>query len=167
MAKRSKKETEPVVLAWQLPEIRPVLLSEARGVAPDIVELVENCRAVFRYLGKFYVIEIKAGYRFDGASVPMIFWGLVGHPLTPQFIPGALFHDGLYGSELLPRQVADLFFHALLDVAKVRNWKSDGMFGAVDLAGGLTWDEHTTQSVELERKFVTVEVLESLPLAAA
>jgi hypothetical protein len=147
----------PIIEDMSLPSIQPVLRKNG-GIADNKVVTNKVFWISIRYLGKRYLLAISPGFDFDGASIPRAFWVVVGHPLTPSFLPGALTHDGLYGSELLDRHTADLFFHAILDYCKVRNWKSDAMFRAVDLYGGLTWERHTTQSIEENRKFVRLEV---------
>lgn len=41
-------------------------------------------------LGKIWV---PVGYVSDGASVPRLFWRVIGHPFSPLFIRPALIHD--------------------------------------------------------------------------
>ena len=40
-----------------------------------------------------YRIDIPQNYHYDGATIFRLLWRLIGHPLTPQFQLGAVFHD--------------------------------------------------------------------------
>lgn len=44
---------------------------------------------------KQYNFLIKEDYCYDGATIPRLFWRLIGAPSDPRFIVGALIHDVL------------------------------------------------------------------------
>jgi len=46
----------------------------------------------FRLLG----VKVPKNFDTDGASIPSMFWGLVGHPFSPPIIAYAIAHDYIY-----------------------------------------------------------------------
>jgi len=44
---------------------------------------------------KVYTFKINTAYCYDGATIPRLFWRLIGAPSDPRFIIGALLHDVL------------------------------------------------------------------------
>lgn len=61
---------------------------------------------------------IRKGYRFNGASIPRIFWVVVGHPFDPRHEVAALIHDILYGTGMLPRGQADWVLREVIEKTK-------------------------------------------------
>jgi hypothetical protein len=57
-----------------------------------------------------FIYLIKKTFDFDGASIPKWAWSIIGHPLEMWIHLAALFHDGLYASNLIPRDDADWLF---------------------------------------------------------
>lgn len=57
-----------------------------------------------------YIYLIKKGFDFDGASIPKWAWSIIGHPLMMWILLAALFHDGMYAANLIPRDDADWLF---------------------------------------------------------
>lgn len=47
------------------------------------------------YLGDEYNFEIPKGYTWDGASIPRMFWRLIGSNTSPEFLIPSLIHDVL------------------------------------------------------------------------
>lgn len=107
-------------------------------------------------------ITVLPGMTTDGASIPRLFWRLIGGPFTGKYVGAALIHDGLYASELLPREVADeIFYRAMLSLA-VPRWKALIMFSAVRIGGRNVWRSHTEESIQAARETVIVDALEML-----
>lgn len=52
----------------------------------------------WHYTCPYFGIEIlaKAGFIFDGASIPRLFWTTTGSPFLPQYLGPALAHDKLF-----------------------------------------------------------------------
>lgn len=94
-----------------------------------------------------YKIKVKAGFDFDGASIPRALWSVVGNPLTGKYKVAALVHDGLYASEVLPRTVADQVFLELMKKEGVGYAKRYAMYWAVRAGGGYVWSKHTKEEV--------------------
>lgn len=85
---------------------------------------------------KNYKIEIPQNFYYDGATILRLLWRLIGHPLTPQFQLGAVFHDYLCKfPEIIDydrRLSSDIFYHLLI-YQKVNKIKAKIMFYAVDI----------------------------------
>lgn len=57
-----------------------------------------------------FIYCIRKGFDFDGASIPKWAWSIIGHPIEMWILLAALFHDGIYASNLIPRDEADWLF---------------------------------------------------------
>jgi len=71
---------------------------------PKIDELVLNRPYVF-VDGDMCCVVPATGWLFDGASIPRVFWRLIGHPLRGEYRRGALAHDGGYKGILLAYRI--------------------------------------------------------------
>lgn len=87
---------------------------------------------------------IKKGYIFDGASIPPMFWGLVGEPDDKDFIEAALIHDYLY-ERRYNREVADEIFRRYLISEGVWSFKARLMWLAVRLGGHVFYAGDTSK----------------------
>lgn len=54
-----------------------------------------------------YKITVKKGFVTDGASIPRIFWSIIGGPFEGPLLFAAVVHDGLYTKMELPREECD------------------------------------------------------------
>lgn len=125
------------------PHIEPV---------PGTVEyrLCESWRIMIAGLGD---LRIHSGYRTDGASIPRLFWRLIGHPYLPSYLAPALAHDALYQAELADRRECDRTLYVQLlrnGVGRLPAWI---IWAAVRLGGGFVWAGHTDESVERARRY--------------
>ena len=102
-------------------------------------------------------LTVKAGFDFDGVSVPRAFWSSTYHPFHHRTIAAGLGHDALYASELLPRAEADAIFRDLLADWGVSWYTRNKMWIAVRVAGGGVWAQHDPEEVEYYRTLVTLE----------
>lgn len=109
----------------------------------------------FTVPSKNIVIEIKAGFRYDGASIPRAVWALIGSPFTGKYLPAALLHDALYSAEIFNRKTCDKIFLEYMRDLGVSWWRRNSMWLAVRCFGGSVWRDHTAQSVSEARYFVT------------
>lgn len=78
--------------------------------------------------------SIPAGYEYDGASIPKMFWGLIGEPDDTQFLEAALVHDFMY-EKRMNRQLADGAFLHYLKKEGVWSVKAKLMWAAVRIGG--------------------------------
>lgn len=84
---------------------------------------------------RFYKVEIKQGYTWDGASIPRLCWRIIGPKTDNRFLRASLIHDKLCENKQLvnyDRYFADKVFERLLFVAGVPAYKRWLMFHSVD-----------------------------------
>jgi hypothetical protein len=92
------------------------------------------------------VSTVRAGFEFDFASIPRLFW-----PLFPPAGDGrnlyglaAVWHDWLYthqriGGRSIARAEADALFLEIMFHIGVRPWLARAMYRAVRVGGALAW----------------------------
>lgn len=78
--------------------------------------------------------KIPAGYEFDGASIPPMFWDLIGEPDDEKFLIAALIHDFLY-EKRWNRKLSDATFRHFLESEGVWGFKATLMWAAVRIGG--------------------------------
>lgn len=84
---------------------------------------------------KKYLFKINKKYDYDGASIPRIFWRLIGSKESIEFKIAALIHDVLCENHNYvdnDRYFADKVFQRLLEVGDVGIVRSNTMFFLVD-----------------------------------
>ena len=92
-------------------------------------------------------LTIKAGFVFDGASIPRLLWSWA-YPFDPNWVAAALAHDGLYAAELLTKNGCDKeLFHLMRLTSPEGAAKARTFFIAVDLFGSWVWKKHTEKSI--------------------
>lgn len=94
-------------------------------------------RVVFaiNYLGTEYLIPIKRGYTYDGATIPFGFRWLIGTKGSPEFLNPALIHDVMCETHSLienDRQLSSIIFREMLIASGVNKIKAYTMYYAVD-----------------------------------
>ncbi len=87
------------------------------------------------------VITVPKGFCTDFASIPKLFWSLVGGP-TGRYSKSAVIHDYLYYKQIFPRKKADLIFLEGMKVLGVPWWKRRLMYRAVRLFAWIPWKHH-------------------------
>ena len=106
-------------------------------VKDDVFILLED--VVVESLG--YKIVVKAGFDFDGASIPKWLWSIYGSPLNGNYVVASLIHDGLYASQIVSKSLSDKIFLDLMKQSKVGYVKRTSMYLAVKMFGGKDWKE--------------------------
>ena len=84
---------------------------------------------------KTYSFTIPKGYRWDGASIPRMFWRLIGSKTDPAFLIPSRIHDVLCEHHYYvdnDRYFADKVFERLLYVSGVSAFNRWVMFHSVD-----------------------------------
>lgn len=82
-----------------------------------------------------YNFIIPADYRWDGASIPKMFWRIIGSKEDTRFLIPSMIHDVLcehHSFVNYDRYFADRVFEKLLAVSGVSNFKRWLMFHSVD-----------------------------------
>jgi hypothetical protein len=104
---------------------------------------------VYRYTDGAYTITVPAGFEFNMASVPRVFWGLIG-PFELS-VAAPLVHDFLYRYRgALPlgtvdpkreytRRQADQLFRTMMEKEAVSWWRRPPAYLAVRIFGGFVW----------------------------
>lgn len=102
-------------------------------------------------------VTVPKGYVFDGASIPRVFWRVIGGPWGP-YRDAAAVHDYLYshGHLAFPdepdadgnrrpsitREEADNIFHRIMLEVGISRFKASLMRRAVRLGGGKAWKDY-------------------------
>ncbi len=94
------------------------------------------------------VAYVPKGFITDGASIPKIFWPLIGGPLGP-YAPAAVVHDFIYKYQLRDREEADRIFLEAMGVLGVAWWRRRSMWLAVRVAGWRPWNRYTKELEEV------------------
>lgn len=93
-------------------------------------------RLVDKVKDRTYQFDIPKGRNFDGASIPRLFWRIIGAPTDNTFLIAALVHDELcLRKELVmnDREFSTEVFNALLESSKVGKFKRYLMKHSVDV----------------------------------
>ena len=108
--------------------IRYVLPSMTKAEIKSVKKYPFICKkdvkvTIFDYKNKkAYSFTIPKDYCFDGASIPRMFWRIVGSPTDNEFLIAALVHDVLCEQHSCvdgDRSLSTNVFNALLEVAGV------------------------------------------------
>ena len=96
-------------------------------------------------------VTVPSGYVFDGASIPRLFWSIIGSPTDPQFMRAALVHDWLCDHVVRSRdrRLADEIFLYLLECSSVPVRKRYAMYAAVRMYAMLFWKHKRNPHVEV------------------
>ena len=86
------------------------------------------------------VHAIPKGFVTDGASIPRIFWFIVGGKYAPEVIGAATVHDYYYRTGIAERRTADDRFYNMLRDDGVSWWRAGLMYRAVHWFGGLFYE---------------------------
>ena len=93
------------------------------------VELIDKTKE------KNYTFTIPKGYKWDGATIPKIFWRIIGSKTDSAFLIPSLIHDVLCENHNYvenDRYFADKVFERLLYCAGVSDFKRWLMFNSVE-----------------------------------
>ncbi len=120
----------------------------------DVIRLVHDFR--IRYGGREW--NMRHGFQSDGVSSPRGTWNIVAK-YEGDTLPGGLTHDANYAGELLPRVEADNLLYDMLRANGVSWLKAQAMYWAVRACGWSIWRQHTDESVQEARRYVSVHTV--------
>jgi hypothetical protein len=80
-------------------------------------------------------IKVPAGFQTDGASIPRIFWSIVGHPLNGKHARAAVIHDFMYEAGIYSKENADNTFLEAMKADGVSKIRRTIIYYAVKLFG--------------------------------
>lgn len=99
--------------------------------------------APFEYHSKKYgVIKVPIFFISDGASIPKVFYTLIGGRWTGKYVEASIPHDWLYFSQIIKRSCADAIFLEGMKYLGVSFWRRRIMWLAVRLRGWIPWNYH-------------------------
>jgi hypothetical protein len=107
----------------------------------------------FSYENDYIQVTIKSDFITDGASIPKLFWSVVGNPLSNDLLKPAIIHDGLYTLMQLKRLECDKLLKEMLLFNGTSKVKAYFIYYAVRLFGGSHWRKDTTDMM----KFVQIK----------
>lgn len=88
-------------------------------------------------------VTAKAGLVYDMASIPRMFWRIIGSPYIGKYRRAATLHDALYASQglgVLTKEQVDKLFLEIMEVEDVSWWKRNSMYYAVRWFGSEAWN---------------------------
>ena len=135
----------PLLMTIKYPKIQEINNREYR--------VIRNYKAV---LPNDDVIRVNAGFVYDGASIPRLFWSLIGSPFTGTHTRAAFIHDALYAAQSYDRKICDWIFLQVLQEHGCSWIKRNILWLAVRIFGGFVWKKHTEESISKAKKLVAV-----------
>lgn len=111
--------------------------------------------------GRIFYLDVKAGFVFDGASIPRLLWRVCGHPLEAPRIAAALAHDWLYAAKCTSREDADMIYRTISEWVDIGWLCRNVEYAALRACGWAAWNGHTDAdrdfalahgALELDRK---------------
>lgn len=120
---------------------------QASNGLPVVLCLEDDGTTVVRTLRPLYyqtalgLVVVPENFRSDGASMPRLFWRLIGHPFQMQYLREAILHDWLYRTQPCSRALADRIFYELL-AGKVKPWRRKLIYLGLRLGGWVAWRQN-------------------------
>lgn len=107
----------------------------------------------------WYRVTAKAGFDYDGASIPRGCRTLVGDKMGHDVIVAAMFHDLFYcvHHAVFGKAASDSFFRAVAGVYSATLAKRIAIYQAVNLFGGGPWREDAPAKVAKYAEMLIVE----------
>lgn len=117
----------------------------------DTVRLREAVSfSVVELCGVTLAVDVPKGFVCDGASIPRVFWSVVGHPLSGGPLRAAIIHDALcvQASTRAERRFADTVFYWVLEQCRVPYWRRLLLFLAVRVYALCVWRQRLADKPE-------------------
>ena len=117
---------------------------QASNGLPVVLCLEDDGTTVVRTLRPLYyqtalgLVVVPENFHSDGASMPRLFWRLIGHPFDMQYLREAILHDWLYRTQPCSRALADRIFCGLL-TRKISRWRRELIYLGLRLGGWIAW----------------------------
>lgn len=107
---------------------------------------------------------IKKGFWWDGASIPKIFWSVIGDPWEADIAPGALIHDILYGTQYYNRKKTDQILYEVNKINGMNSVKNYAVYNGVRMGGWKAWNEKTEEVIAGNSRHLFINGKEYIPL---
>jgi hypothetical protein len=119
--------------------------------------LLEDFTVEFFYRGRWWRITVRAGFDFDGASIPKFAWSIIGDPIALDILIAALLHDMFFCAHPKEFPLAltnDLFLEVQQAIGS--SWaKRNTATKAVQAAGWTRWGK-TAAELEKYQPFIVI-----------
>lgn len=103
-------------------------------------------------------ITIKRGFIYDGASIPKIFWSVLGEsPFSGKIQPAAIVHDILYRTHYVKYLKANDVWNDLCKRNNVAIGKRITMTQVLNGFGWVAYNRNTPKDIEYYKQFLIVE----------
>lgn len=106
------------------------------------LRLTEDIEIIYggAYFGQTRIVGYK-GDEWDGATIPRLFWSIVGHPLDPRLSLPSFIHDRKcsVASEPEHRFFADAEFLFTLSYRGIPKWRRDLLWAGVRIYARTVW----------------------------
>lgn len=128
-------------------------MRQASNGLPVVLCLEDDGTTVVRTLRPLYyqtalgLVVVPENFGSDGASMPRLFWRLIGHPFQMQYLREAILHDWLYRTQPCSRAQADRIFYKLL-AGKVRGWRRRLIYLGLRLGGWIAWRQNRKELIK-------------------
>lgn len=76
-------------------------------------EAYEVAADVQRKIGTV-TVTVPKFFQYDGSSLPIAAWPIMGTPFSPRLMTASVFHDWIYHTHQVARKTADKLFHQIL-----------------------------------------------------
>lgn len=102
--------------------------------------------AEFGYIdGRRVRWDVPNGAVVDGASIPRVFWSIIGSPWSGKYTNASVVHDWFCAVRIRPWKETHRMFHEAMLVSGVSRTQAKIMYLAVRYAGP-TWDDLTLEN---------------------
>ncbi len=128
-------------------------MRQASNGLPVVLCLEDDGTTVVRTLRPLYyqtalgLVVVPENFRSDGASMPRLFWRMIGHPFQMQYLREAILHDWLYRTQPCSRALADRIFYELL-AGKVKPWRRKLIYLGLRLGGWVAWRQNRKEMIK-------------------
>ena len=99
---------------------------------------------------------MKAGFWWDGASIPQPLWSVIGGPWSADIAPGALIHDILYGGHIFERLLCDQVLHKVNAINNMNSLKNTLVYKGVRMGGWAPYKEKSQENIIGVRKHLLI-----------
>lgn len=100
---------------------------------------------------------VRNGFRTDLASIPRIFWRVIGHPASGDVVAASVLHDALYRVQVTTRAEADERLYRAMLARGANRAKAWAVWLGVRTGGWVAWNAVKPADKIAGRKLVTLE----------